>query len=89
MKKYIKNNSSIPFDKMYTFRFYYDEPDDGFGEIEFCEISLEAAETVFNIWAAENNCPGYTSYEVVYSEDDADELGYEYGTPEEYYSKGE
>lgn len=70
--------------KIFTFAFYYDEPDDGFGNIEFCAESFDEAEGLFNEWAVHEGCPGYTDCEVVYNPDDASEYGSAYGTPEEY-----
>ena len=70
--------------KIFTFLFHYDEPDDGFGEIDFCAESLDEAEGLFDEWATQEGCPGYTDCEVVYNADDAEVYGNLYGTPEEY-----
>lgn len=73
--------------KIFTFRFYYDEPADDFGEIEFCAESFDEAYGLFKEWAIhDEGCPNpnYTDCEVVYNADDAEEYGDEYGTPEEY-----
>ena len=70
--------------KMFTYRFYYDAPDDGFGAIEYCAESIDEAAGLFSEWASHNGCPGYTDCEVVYNSDDAETYGDMYGTPEEY-----
>lgn len=70
--------------KMFTYRFYYDIPDDGFGAIEYCAESFDEAEGLFDEWAAHAGCPGYTDWEVVYNAEDAKVYGDLYGTPEEY-----
>jgi hypothetical protein len=70
--------------KIFTFMFYYDEPKDNYGYIDFCAETLGEAEEAFNSWAESEGCPGYTDWEVVYDYADAEYYGELYGYPEEY-----
>lgn len=77
-------------DKMYTFQFDFKDPDWNDDETQFCAENYDEACSLFESWYLENfrtNIP-VREYEtsVVYNDDDADEYGDRYGTPEEYYA---
>lgn len=77
--------------KMFTFEFSFMNPDTTQDdETQFCAESYDEACGLFEAWYREEfgkNIP-VSEYEasVVYDEDDSDEYGERYGTPEEYYA---
>lgn len=72
--------------KMFTFEFNYNFEDDNFHSITFCAHTDREALRLFNDYFAceYNREADYDSVSVVYNEDDADEYGDNYGTPEEF-----
>lgn len=77
--------------KIFTFQFEFTNPktnkDD---QIQFCaETQLEAIR-LFSDWALSDEkmkkVPKIDDIELVYNQNDADEYGDEYGTPEEYHT---
>lgn len=76
--------------KMYTFQFNFKDPDGNDDETQFCAENYDEACGLFESWYFENfrtNVP-VSEYEtsVVHNDDDEDEYGDRYGTPEEYYA---
>lgn len=72
---------------MFTFAISYDETIDGFGIIQFCAQTKDEAITLFKEWCKtdlKNENIDITKIEVIYNENDANEYGDEYMTPEHY-----
>lgn len=76
-------------EKQFTFEFHFTNPTTGRSdEIQFCASTQSEAISLFTAWCQQDanfkKVPDPNSINVVFNKDDADELGENYGTPEEY-----
>lgn len=75
--------------KFFTFEFHFVNPNTTKEDVtQFCAQTQSEAISLFTAWCQQDEkftkVPDPTSIEIVFNQDDADELGTEYGRPEEY-----